>query len=90
MEDAKKKYTVMVVDDCEADVDILVECLSSDYRVKVAMDGPTALEDIRREPPDIILLDILMPGMDGYEVCQELKKNNETKDILVIFYWLIL
>jgi two-component system, sensor histidine kinase and response regulator len=80
-----KRYTVMVVDDIEADIDILIECLSETYRVKVAMDGVSALEDIQNDPPDILLLDVLMPKMDGYEVCRRIKQYKKTKDILVIF-----
>ena len=80
-----KQYTVLVVDDTELDIDILIECLSDAYRVRVALDGPSALEDIQKDPPDIILLDILMPGMDGYEVCRRIRQKKKTKDILVIF-----
>ncbi len=80
-----KQYTVMVVDDSELDIDILIECLSDAYSVRVALDGPSALENIQRDPPDIILLDILMPGMDGYEVCRRIRQEKKTKDVLVIF-----
>lgn len=78
-------FTVMVVDDTEANIDVLVNTLEDIYDVQVAMDGETALEDIMVEPPDLILLDIMMPGMDGYEVCQKLKANERTKNIPVIF-----
>ncbi|MBF0119889.1 MAG: two-component system response regulator [Desulfobacterales bacterium] len=78
-------FTVMVVDDTEANIDVLVNTLEDIYDVKVAMDGETALADIIDEPPDLILLDIMMPGMDGYEVCQKLKSNEVTKNIPVIF-----
>ena len=57
---------VMVVDDTEANIDILLETLAGDYKVVVATDGESALEDIKKSPPDLILLDIMMPGMDGY------------------------
>ncbi len=80
-----KQYTVMVVDDVESDIDILVECLSDTYRVRVAMDGHSALEEIDKDPPDMVLLDIVMPGIDGYEICRRIKQNNRTKDVLVIF-----
>ena len=49
------------------------------------MDGAAALELIGKEPPDLILLDILMPGMSGYDVCRELKANKATEDIPIIF-----
>ena len=69
------RRTVLVVDDTEANVDILVEALSDDYEVAVAMDGPSALDAVAQEPPDLVLLDIMMPGMDGYEVCSRLKAD---------------
>ena len=74
-----------MVDDIEANIDILVETLGDDYKVRVAMDGETALEDAIQAPPDLILLDIVMPDMDGYEVCRRLKAAKETRDIPVIF-----
>ncbi len=76
---------VMVVDDTEANIDILLETLADDYKVVVATDGESALEDIKKSPPDLILLDIMMPGMDGYEVCQKLKEMEITRNIPVIF-----
>lgn len=78
-------FTVMVVDDTEANIDVLVNTLEDSYDVRVAMDGRSALEDIMEEPPDLILLDIMMPGMDGYEVCQKLKSDITTRNIPVIF-----
>ena len=79
------RMRVMVVDDTEANIDILLETLADDYKVVVATDGESALEDIEKSPPDLILLDIMMPGMDGYEVCQKLKKMEITRNIPVIF-----
>jgi CheY-like chemotaxis protein len=76
---------VLIVDDTETNLDILVDALTKYYRISVALDGKTALQDIAENPPDLILLDIMMPGMDGYEVCQKLKANPEFKDIPVIF-----
>jgi sigma-B regulation protein RsbU (phosphoserine phosphatase) len=76
---------VMVVDDTEANIDILLETLADDYKVVVATDGESALEDIEKSPPDLILLDIMMPGMDGYEVCQKLKNIEITRNIPVLF-----
>ncbi|MBF0411839.1 MAG: two-component system response regulator [Desulfamplus sp.] len=78
-------FTVMVVDDTEANIDVLVNTLEDMYDVRVAMDGETALEDIMEDPPDLILLDIMMPNIDGYEVCKRLKENESTKNIPVIF-----
>lgn len=77
--------TVLIVDDTEENLDILVETLADDYEVSAAIDGETALESVEEEMPDIILLDIMMPGMDGYEVCRRIKANKKTKDIPVIF-----
>jgi two-component system sensor histidine kinase/response regulator len=76
---------VLVVDDTEANIDILVETLGSDYDVSVAMDGETAIESVADEKPDLILLDIMMPDMDGYEVCMKLKSNHRTSNIPIIF-----
>ncbi|MBT7300760.1 MAG: response regulator [Victivallales bacterium] len=77
--------TVLIVDDTETNIDILVEALGEDYEVSVAMDGESALEAVAEERPDLILLDVMMPGIDGYEVCQRLKASDETKDIPIIF-----
>jgi len=76
---------ILVVDDTEANIDILVEALSSDYEVSVAMDGQSALDDVKENIPDLILLDIMMPGMDGYEVCRQLKKDPKTHNIPIVF-----
>jgi putative two-component system response regulator len=77
--------TVLIVDDTEENIDILVNALGDDYELTVATDGPEALEVIASEPPDLILLDILMPGMSGYEVCRQLKAEPKTADIPIIF-----
>ena len=72
------KPTVMVVDDTPANVLLLVETLKSDYRTKVATSGARALTLAQSEdPPDLILLDIMMPGMNGYEVCQHLQADRK-------------
>ncbi len=76
---------VLIVDDTEENVDILVEALANDYNVSVAMDGEFALEFIHENKPDIILLDIMMPGMNGYEVCEKLKQDKATSEIPIIF-----
>ena len=76
---------VLVVDDTEANLDILVDALGDLYDLSVVMDGETALEAMAEEPPDIVLLDIMMPGMDGYEVCTTLKENPQFKKIPIIF-----
>jgi len=77
--------TVLIVDDTEENVDLLVEALGEGYDLSVAMDGTTALEYVKTERPDLILLDIMMPGISGYEVCSKLKSNAETAEIPIIF-----
>jgi putative two-component system response regulator len=77
--------TILVVDDTEANVDILVETLGDDFDVSVAMDGESALESVAEQKPDLILLDIMMPGMDGYEVCEKLKSDETTSGIPILF-----
>ena len=80
------KKTILIVDDTPANLDVLVEILKPDYRTKVAISGEKALELVLAvAPPDLILLDIMMPGMSGYEVCQRLKANPTTRNIPVIF-----
>lgn len=77
--------TILLVDDNEVNLDILVDVLGDDYDVAVAMDGPSALEMVEDNRPDLILLDVMMPGMDGLEVCRRLQAGKSTKDIPVIF-----
>lgn len=76
---------ILIVDDEEGNIDILLELLSDKYEVYAATDGETALEIVKEEPIDLVLLDVMMPGMSGYEVCEKLKADPETKDIPVIF-----
>ncbi|MBF0144645.1 MAG: response regulator [Magnetococcales bacterium] len=76
---------IFVVDDTETNIDILLETLGARYDVSVALDGQTALEDIPDRQPDLILLDVMMPEMDGYEVCRRLKQDPRTRAIPVIF-----
>ena len=80
------KPIVLAVDDTPANLDLLNGILRDKYRVKVAIDGYIALELAKKEPqPDIILLDIMMPGISGYEVCRQLKADPATESIPVIF-----
>ena len=78
--------TVLVVDDTPDNLSLMGGLLRDHYHVKVANQGEKALKIAQGEqPPDLILLDIMMPGMDGYEVCRRLKANLHTRDIPVIF-----
>ncbi len=80
------KPVVLIVDDVPANIQSLAEILKDKYRIKVATDGFRSLELAVTEPlPDLILLDIEMPGMNGYEVCEKLKQEPATKNIPVIF-----
>lgn len=80
-----KTPTILVVDDTETNIDILIDLLSNDYDVMVALDGQGALDIANEDKIDLILLDIVMPGMNGYEVCKTLKAVEKTKEIPVIF-----
>jgi len=80
-----KRQTVMIVDDTPANIEILSESLGDDYELIFATSGGDALELIRADKPDLLLLDVMMPGMDGYELCTLLKGDPETRDIPVIF-----
>lgn len=79
--------TILIVDDIANNIKILKSILELDgYGVKVANSGKRAIELSKKEPiPDLILLDVMMPEMDGYEVCQCIKSDDVTKDIPVIF-----
>ncbi len=81
-----RKPLVLVVDDAPQNLSLMDDLLSEDYAVKVAPSGVRALKIARSLPtPDLILLDIMMPDMDGYEVCRQLKADPHTLDIPVIF-----
>ena len=77
--------TILLVDDVPENVHGLLEVLRDDYRVLIASSGERAIEMVQETPPDLILLDIMMPGMDGLEVCQKLKALPEHGRIPVIF-----
>jgi len=79
------KPMVLVVDDTPQNIDILVDTLKADYRVRAATTGELALELTQKLMPDIILLDIMMPGIDGFEVCHRLKAQMTTRHIPIIF-----
>jgi len=82
----EEKRTILVVDDTPENLTVAVDLLKSEYRIKVARSGARALEIAAAEPhPDLVLLDIMMPGMDGYAVCGVLKANPDLEHIPVIF-----
>ena len=85
-ERTSKKATVLIVDDTPENIDVLAGILSRDYKIKAAVNGAIAIKIATGDTkPDIILLDVMMPDIDGYEVCRVLKKNQETEGIPIIF-----
>lgn len=86
MNDPVEKQAVLVVDDTPANIQVLMETLKDDYRIIAAVNGERALQLATADPPpDIILLDVMMPEMNGYEVCARLKADAKTRDIPIIF-----
>ena len=79
------RATVLAVDDTPENLDIVKGILVDDYHVKVAVNGKIAIKIAQSQSPDLILLDIMMPEIDGYEVCRQLKADPDTRDIPVIF-----
>ena len=83
---SKEKQTLLLVDDSSENLTLMVGLLGKDYRVKVAKSGAQALDLLASEQlPDLILLDVVMPGMNGHEVCRILKNKDRTKGIPIIF-----
>ncbi|MCB0194698.1 MAG: hybrid sensor histidine kinase/response regulator [Anaerolineae bacterium] len=86
MEAIQPKTNILVVDDTPGNLRILMQLLQEQgYHVRPAPNGTHALSSAQKEPPDLILLDIMMPDMDGYEVCRRLKADERTRDIPIIF-----
>ena len=81
----EQRPTLLVMDDAAANIDILLEALSEDYTVRVATYGDAALVSVQKARPDLILLDIMMPGMDGFEVCRRLQDDPTARDIPIVF-----
>ena len=83
---ATEKRTVLIVDDTAENLTLMNGLLKDEYRTRIANSGERALKLAAGEtPPDLVLLDIMMPGLDGYEVCRRLKADAKTRDIPVIF-----
>ncbi|PLA73456.1 two-component system response regulator [Hydrogenovibrio sp. SC-1] len=80
-----QKYTILAVDDTPENLDILKGLLAEEYIFKAAINGEVAMKIAENQHVDLILLDVMMPGKDGYEVCREIKSNPKTKSIPVIF-----
>ncbi|CAK0745266.1 two-component system, chemotaxis family, response regulator WspR [Gammaproteobacteria bacterium] len=82
----KEKPLILIVDDTPINVQVLAEAFRADYRVRAATSGQAALDSIAKHGiPDLILLDIMMPGVDGYEVCRRLKNDSATQNVPIIF-----
>ncbi len=79
------KQSILIVDDDRINIDILVLLLKDEYKLGIAKNGSKALEYAQKHKPDLILLDIIMPDMNGFEVCAKLKEDAATKDIPIIF-----
>ncbi|MCF8479610.1 MAG: diguanylate cyclase [Rhodospirillum sp.] len=77
--------TILIADDDPGNIEILSDILDEDYEILFAMEGPRTLELVREQMPDLVILDVMMPGLSGYEVCRELKKDPVTEKIPVIF-----
>jgi serine phosphatase RsbU (regulator of sigma subunit) len=86
MNDNREKKLLLLADDDPANIHVMHSILTDDYKIRVATNGAKALELAKVEPlPDLILLDVMMPELDGYEVCGHLKANQKTRDVPVIF-----
>jgi putative two-component system response regulator len=81
----KKEKTILIVDDVTENIDVLIGILGKLYRIRIATSGKDALAQVNREIPDLILLDIMMPGLSGFDVCKLLKDDPLTRDIPIVF-----
>lgn len=80
-----EKKSLLIVDDARANIDFLVGALGEKFRIGVALNGENALKLALKNRPDLILLDVIMPGMDGFEVCRRLRERPETAEIPILF-----
>jgi DNA-binding response OmpR family regulator len=80
------KHTILIIDDRPDDLKLMANCLEkADFKVMTAQNGESGLDTARRVQPDLILLDVLMPGIDGFETCRRLKAEASVQEIPVIF-----
>jgi diguanylate cyclase (GGDEF)-like protein len=85
LESTHGKPKLLVVDDQAINIQVMYRCFAGDYQVFMATSGEQALSLCKSNPPDLILLDVVMPGLDGFEVCKQLKTDDSTSHIPVIF-----
>jgi PleD family two-component response regulator len=85
IEHNEKEYSILIIDDEKSNLTVLTDILHDEYNVHVVKDSREAVETAENQMPDIILLDIIMPYLDGYEVLAGLKASEKTRDIPVIF-----
>ena len=87
MQKNESRRTILIVDDVQFNIKLLANVLQDEYRIKLATEGNKAIDiaSDQKDAPDLILLDVIMPGMDGYEVCRVLKDQDSTKNIPIIF-----
>ncbi|PAX53347.1 response regulator [Brunnivagina elsteri] len=82
----QKNHTILIIDDNPTNIEVLYEALDrTGYKVLVEMDGYHGIETVKNHPPDLILLDVMMPGIDGFETCRQLKSQPITCEIPIIF-----
>src|SRR5947208_15705223 len=86
MSSGAAQHSILVVDDTAANIGFLLDTLSkAGYRVRIAPDGESALEQLHYSPPDLVLLDVMMPGIDSFETCRRLGQLPNQQKIQVIF-----
>ncbi len=86
MTENSNSHSILIVDDNHNNLEVLSETLTrAGFQVAVAIDGETAIEQVQYYKPELILLDVMMPGIDGYQTCQRIKANPDTFDVPIIF-----
>ena len=86
MDELSKQQTILIVDDAKENINVLAELLKSKFKIRATTSGQKAIKiAFSDNPPDLILLDVMMPEMDGYEVCKILKASSQTRNIPIIF-----